>query len=56
MTSLIISKKECFDQYRVFCENHPERPKNKKVTIEDIEEILSDNVLFTRQPSSKSKA
>ena len=54
--SLTISKKECFNEYIKFVENHPERPKNKKVVLEDLEEILSDYVIFTRQPSPKLKA
>ena len=52
--TLIISKKECFNLYKKFRENNPERVKNKKVTIEDLEEILSDYVIFTRQPKSKA--
>ena len=52
--TLILSKKECFNLYKTFRENHPERVQNKKVTLEDLEEVLSDYVIFTRQPKSKA--
>ena len=55
MASLQVSKKECFEKYVQFLKDHPERPKNKRVALEDLEEILNDNVIFTRQPSLKTK-
>ena len=56
MASLTISKKEAFKEYVDYIKSHPERPKNAKVTIEVVEEILSiHNVLFTKQPPLKSK-
>ena len=56
MASCVISSKQFFESYLKFCENHPERPKNQKITLDIVEDILLEyNVLLTRQPSINSK-
>ena len=55
MASLQISKKECFEKYVQFLKDHPERKKNQRVSIEDLEEVCNDHIIFTRQPSLKTK-
>ena len=38
-----------------FLNEHPERKKNQRVSLEDLEEVLSDHIIFTRQPALKTK-
>ena len=48
MASLQISKKECFEKYVKFVKDHPERKKNQRVSLEDLEEVLNDHIIFTK--------